>query len=102
MNLPSNAIPQGRNIFEAIFARRTVRAYALDVVGKHTIQTLLEAAIRAPTAMQEEPWAFVVIQNRQLLNQLSDRAKPIFIEEMRHRNAQGVQHSFEHFPRQDF
>ena len=58
--------------------------------------------MRAPTAMHEEPWAFVVVQNRQILKQLSDRAKPIFIEEMRHRNAQGVRHSFEHFARNDF
>src|ERR1700693_2758366 len=94
--------PQGKNVFEAILARRTVRAYLPDKVSKNPVQTLLEAAVRAPTAMHEEPWAFVILQNRQTLRQLSERAKPIFIEEMRHRNAQGVRHSFEHFARQDF
>ncbi len=102
MQLQAIEKPQGKNIFEAILARRTVRAYAPDKINRNAILTLLEAAVRAPTAMQEEPWAFAVIQNRQTLRQLSDRAKPIFIEEMRHRNAQGVRHSFEHFGRQDF
>jgi len=94
--------PQGKNIFEAILARRTVRSYTPDIPGRKIIQTLLEAAVRAPTAMNEEPWAFVVVQNRQILKHVSDRAKPIFIEEVRHRNAHGVRHSFEHFAKPDF
>ena len=102
MLLPTIEKPRGKNIFEAILARRTVRSYLPDKVSKNAIQTLLEAAVRAPTAMHEEPWAFVVVQNRQILKQLSDRAKPIFVEEMRHRYAQGVRHSFEHFSRPDF
>lgn len=60
------------------------------------------AAVRAPTAMREEPWAFVVVQHQKILKQLSDKTKPIFVEEMRHRNAQGIRHSFEHFARADF
>ena len=102
MHLQTIEKPHGKNVFEAILARRTVRAFTPDKPSRHAIQTLLEAAVRAPTAMHEEPWAFVVVQNRQTLKQLSDRAKPIFIEEMRHRNAQGVRHSFEHFARNDF
>lgn len=102
MHLQTIEQPHGKNVFEAILARRTVRAFSPDKPSRHAIQTLLEAAVRAPTAMHEEPWAFVVVQNRQTLKQLSDRAKPIFIEEMRHRNAQGVRHSFEHFARNDF
>lgn len=102
MDQSTNEIPHGKNVFEAILARRTVRAYSPAKPSSNSIQTLLEAAVRAPTAMHEEPWAFVVVQNKQTLKQLSDRAKPIFVEEMRHRNAQGVRHSFEHFARADF
>jgi nitroreductase len=97
-----NRIPLGRSVFEAILARRSVRAYTTDMLDRYTVQTLLEAAVRAPTAMHEEPWAFVVIQDRQVLKQLSDRAKPIFIEEVRLRNSQGAFHSFEHLENQDF
>jgi nitroreductase len=90
------------SVFEAIMARRSVRAYAPHVLDLATIETLLDAAVRAPTAMHEEPWAFVIVQDGKLLRQLSDRAKPLFVEEVRHRNAHGANHSFEHFTRPDF
>ena len=102
MNLTTNEKPQKKNVFEAILARRSVRTYAPDQLDCNTVQTLLEAAVRAPTAMHEEPWAFVVVQDHALLQRLSDLAKPIFVEEVRHRNSQGASHSFDHFTRPDF
>ena len=87
---------------KAIYARQSVRAYAPAPLDSATVQTLLDAAVHAPTAMHEEPWAFVVVQDRLLLKRLSDLAKPLFIEEVRHRNAQGAAHSFEHFTRPEF
>jgi nitroreductase len=71
-------------LFEAILARRSVRAYAPDELDRNAVQTLLNAAVRAPTAMHEEPWAFVVVQNKPLLKQLSDLAKPFFVERLHH------------------
>jgi nitroreductase len=94
--------PLGRSVFEAILARRSIRAYAPDIPGAKAVNTLLEAAVRAPSAMHEEPWAFLVIQDKQLLNKLSDRAKPIFVKEVRHRFSQGDNHSFEHLEQPDF
>ena len=94
--------PLGRSLFEAILARRSVRSYTPVMLGSSTVNTLLEAAVRAPTAMHEEPWAFVVIQDVQVLKKLSDRAKPIFIKEVRHRYSQGSSHSFEHLDQPDF
>ena len=102
MSLTAIKKPLKKNLFEAILARRSVRAYAPDTLDRNTIQTLLEAAVRAPTAMHEEPWAFVVVQDHALLQRLSDLAKPIFVEEVRHRNLQGTSHSFDHFTRPDF
>lgn len=89
-------------ILKTIYARRSVRAYAPTALDSATIQTLLDAAVHAPTAMHEEPWAFVVVQNHELLQRLSDLAKPLFVEEVRHRNAHGASHSFDHFTRPDF
>lgn len=92
----------GKSILKAIHARHSVRAYAPTLLDSVTVQTLLDAAVHAPTAMHEEPWAFVVVQDTALLQRLSDLAKPIFVEEVRHRNAQGASHSFDHFTRPDF
>ena len=100
MTLSANEKPH-KNIFETILARRSVRAYALIELDRNTVQTLLEAAVRAPTAMHEEPWAFVVVQNRQVLKQLSDRAKPLFIERL-HRTHQTGVHAIDTFSYPDF
>ena len=51
MSLTAIKKPLKKNLFEAILARRSVRAYAPDTLDRNTIQTLLEAAVRAPTAM---------------------------------------------------
>lgn len=81
------SLQMDHNIFETILARRSVRSYTPQQVDKGTLRTLLEAAVRAPTAMHKEPWAFAVIQNKQILQTLSDRAKPLFIEEIKRSGA---------------
>ena len=101
MTLPASEKPQKTNLFETILARRSVRAYAPDKLDRNTIQTLLASAVRAPTAMHEEPWAFVVVQNRQVLKQLSDRAKPLFIERL-HRSHPTGGHAIDTFANPDF
>lgn len=61
-------------IFQAILARRSVRSYTQQEVPQHCTMTLLAGAVRAPAVMHEEPCAFVVIQNRALLQVLSAEA----------------------------
>ena len=91
-----------QSILKTIDARHSVRAYAPTPLDSAAVQTLLDAAVHAPTAMHEEPWAFVIVQDHALLQRLSDLAKPLFVEEVRHRNAHGTSHSFDHFTRSDF
>lgn len=69
------------SIFETILARRSVRSYLEQMVDKVTISALLEAAVRAPTAIHQEPWAFVIVQDRDVLLDLSLRAKSTLITE---------------------
>lgn len=68
---------------EALYGRRSVRSYTADKLDKATIQQLLDAAVHAPTAVHEEPWQFVVIQDAALLKRLSDKAKLLVAEELR-------------------
>jgi nitroreductase len=69
------------NIDEAISSRRSVRDYTTQQVAKDTIHALLDAAVHAPTARHEEPWEFVIIQNKQVLNNLSADVKELLAEE---------------------
>lgn len=70
---------------DVIFMRRSVRAYTADRLDEPTIRGLLDAAVQAPSAMDAEPWAFVVIQDPALLKRYSERAKGHWtIESLRH------------------
>jgi nitroreductase len=90
------------NIFEAILARRSVRSYSGKEVDRTSVRTLLEAAVHAPTAVHEEPWAFIIIQDRQVLQQLSDRAKPLFAEEVHRFGMERAGHALDMFTNPDF
>ena len=62
---------------DAIYRRRATRAFTPAPVDEPTIRELLRAAVHAPTAIHLEPWAFVVVQDRALLQRISDRAKAL-------------------------
>lgn len=104
--MPASSIMQipevEMNVFETILARRSVRSYTDKKIDRSTIRTLLEAAVHAPTAIHEEPWAFVVIQDSQVLQQLSDRAKPLFAEEICRSSLDRTGQALDMFTRPDF
>ncbi len=49
------------DIMEAIFSRKSIRGYKKDPVSREVISKILEAAVRAPSAMNTQPWEFFVI-----------------------------------------
>jgi nitroreductase len=63
------------SIMDAIYRRRSVHDYTPQIVSEASIHVLLYAAIQAPTDTHSEPWAFAVIQDRELLDRLSETAK---------------------------
>jgi nitroreductase len=89
-------------IFETILARRSVRRYKARKVDRTSISILLEAAVHAPTAIHQEPWAFVIIQDKALLRSLSDQAKPLFVAEAQEKGLEHAGHSFDIFSYPDF
>jgi nitroreductase len=67
---------------DVIFTRRSVRAYEKKKIDQQTIRALLDAAVRAPTAMQAEPWLFLVIQDERTLTRYSNVARTMKLAEM--------------------
>jgi nitroreductase len=55
-----------------IFARRSIRAYQDRAVSGETVRDLLEAGMAAPSAVCKDPWRFVVIREREMLQRLAD------------------------------
>jgi nitroreductase len=90
------------SLMDAIHGRRSVRAYAPQKLDQATVRTLLSAAVRAPTAIHEEPWAFVVLQDANALKRLSDRAKRFFVEEVHRTHLDRGGHTLDKFEHPDF
>lgn len=49
------------DIMEAIYRRRAVRAFANEPVSRQVLQDLVDAAIHAPSARNQQPWVFSVV-----------------------------------------
>jgi nitroreductase len=89
------------SLVDVIFERRSVRSYKPDKIDRATLSSLLASAVRAPTAMHEEPWAFVIVQDTSLLKRLSDRAKEMLAEEAHHHADRGG-HALDFFASPEF
>jgi nitroreductase len=57
---------------QSIFTRRSVRRYTDQEVTAETMRDLLEAAMAAPSAVAKDPWHFIVLRDRDVLNTLAD------------------------------
>jgi nitroreductase len=73
-------------VFKNIYGRRSVRAYRQDAVPDDIIKELIRAGSFAPSAMNEQPWKFVVIKDKDLIKRLSDKAKELWIDQSRSSN----------------
>lgn len=59
------------DIMDAIFDRRSIRKFTDEPVADHEVETLLRAAMAAPSAGNQQPWQFVVLRGRQRLEQVA-------------------------------
>jgi nitroreductase len=57
-------------MIDCIKARRSIRKYTPQPVDDEQIQTMLEAAMAAPSASNIKPWEFVVVRDAGLRQQL--------------------------------
>jgi len=55
---------------QAILSRRSIHRYTSQPVPSDVIEELLRAAMSAPSAGNEQPWHFVVINDRQILDEI--------------------------------
>lgn len=67
-------------VLENIKSRRSVRKYLPDQIKDEELEKILEAAIYAPTGHNDQPWHFTIIQNEDLINEISEGAKAVMRE----------------------
>jgi nitroreductase len=57
---------------QAILTRRSVRRYTAEPVNEADVETLLRAAMNAPTSGNAQDWRFIVIRERSVLDRVPD------------------------------
>ena len=63
----------GKAVLDNIFARKSVRTYTDQPVSPEQVETILKAAMAAPTGMNVQPWRFVVVRNQDVKEKLAGR-----------------------------
>ncbi|MFN8378564.1 MAG: nitroreductase family protein [Anaerolineae bacterium] len=59
------------NVTEALFSRRTVRRYTREPVQRAVIDSILQAAVWAPSAHNRQPWRFAVTNEVAVIERLA-------------------------------
>ena len=57
---------------KAILTRRSIREYTQQAVPGELVQELLAAAMQAPSAGNQQPWHFILVNAREQLQALAD------------------------------
>lgn len=55
---------------DAIKTRRSIRKFKVQPVSRDLINKMLEAAMFAPSAGNEQPWQFIVLEERKILDEI--------------------------------
>lgn len=58
-------------MIELLRARRSIRKFRNKPLEEKEIAILIEALLRSPTSRGRNPWEFIVVQNRQLIDRLA-------------------------------
>lgn len=69
----TGANPAGNSseaVIENIMTRSSVRDFTGQPVSKDTLDILMKAGMAAPTAVNKQPWAFVAVTDRPILDSL--------------------------------
>jgi len=71
---------ENMSLFDAIHSQRAIRHFSDKPVSDEAIETMLNAAIHAPSAGNRQPWRFVVMRDANLKRRLGQW----YLEDRRH------------------
>lgn len=72
----SDVVAESVNVpdaFTVIHSRKSVRSFTGQAVSKSDLNKILRAGMAAPTAVNRQPWSFIVITERKALNRLAGK-----------------------------
>lgn len=74
-NTKNQSAANAEAAIDNIMTRTSIRAYTGQAVPEDMIQTILKAGMAAPTAMNRQPWEFIVVTDRAKLDEMADSLK---------------------------
>jgi nitroreductase len=64
--------PDASSPLDLLFGRRSIRVYSPGPVTDNQVETLLRAAMAAPSAVGCDPWRFIVLRRREVLERVAE------------------------------
>ncbi len=68
----SSATDPSEVVIQNIMTRTSIRAFTDQPVDEATVEKILRAGMSAPTAVNRQPWAFVVVNEREQMERLRE------------------------------
>lgn len=59
-------------VMENIMTRTSIRQFTDQPISEDTLNMIVKAGMAAPSAMNKQPWAFIVITDREMLDSLKE------------------------------
>lgn len=81
----ATAMKENNKVVETIMSRRSIRSYKPEQVKPEQLDTIMQCAINAPSALNKQSWEVRVIQNADLLS----RINASFVEKAKGKALQG-------------
>ena len=66
-------------VLEAIYSQRQITRYRRDPVSREDIEKIIDAAIRAPSGGNTQPWHFIAITDRDLIEKVGGLYKDVWL-----------------------
>lgn len=65
---------------QAILGRRSTRGFDGAALSKDELQTLIDAALASPSAMNRQPWHFAFVTDKAILREFGEAARAFFLK----------------------
>ena len=63
------------DLSELLIKRRSIRNFKDNSLRLELINNIISDSILAPSAGNEQPWQFIIVNNRKMINQISDECR---------------------------
>jgi nitroreductase len=67
-------------VFEAIYSQRQFTQYRPDPVPRELLERIVEAATKAPSGANRQPWEFIIVDDRAMVASVGEVYRDVWLE----------------------